>query len=386
MRDFEGSPAVAPSARGAAPWNGRRLLMTLDAVGGVWRYAMDIAASLAGAGISVVFAGLGPKPSSSQRAEARAIGTLHWLNEPLDWMAGSATELDALPQTLARLVDKERIDLLHLNLPSQACALQVEVPIVVVSHSCVVTWFQAVRNQPCPAAWRWHMARNRGGFDRADVVLSPSLSHARAIEACYGPVERLRVAHNAAAPTAPGQPRQEFILAAGRWWDEGKNADVLDQAARSGNWPVRMAGPLGGPNGQRMVLQHAEALDELPSALVRKLMASAGIFVSPSFYEPFGLAALEAATCATPLVLADIPTYRELWDGAALFADPGNPEAFAAEFVRLIASEPLRVEMGKRALVRSRRFSPRRQLDAVVAAYNQARQNAGQHLRERCPA
>ena len=53
-------------------------------------------------------------------------------------------------------------------------------------------------------------------------------------------------------------------------------------------------------------------------------MARAAIFVSSSVYEPFGLAVLEAAGSGAALVLSDIPTFRELWDEAALFAPPGD--------------------------------------------------------------
>ncbi len=48
------------------------------------------------------------------------------------------------------------------------------------------------------------------------------------------------------------------------------------------------------------------------------------IFVSTSLYEPFGLAVLEAAQAGCPLVLSDIATFRELWDGAAIFFPPGD--------------------------------------------------------------
>ena len=54
----------------------RRILMTIDAVGGVWRYAMDLAAALRSESVETVFAGFGPAPSAHQRAEAEAIGTI----------------------------------------------------------------------------------------------------------------------------------------------------------------------------------------------------------------------------------------------------------------------------------------------------------------------
>ena len=41
-----------------------RLLMTVDAIGGVWRYAMDLAAELRDHGVETVFACLGPAPSA----------------------------------------------------------------------------------------------------------------------------------------------------------------------------------------------------------------------------------------------------------------------------------------------------------------------------------
>ncbi len=47
--------------------------------------------------------------------------------------------------------------------------------------------------------------------------------------------------------------------------------------------------------------------------------AAATVFASMARYEPFGLAVLEAAQAGMRLVLSDIPTFRELWDGAAIF-------------------------------------------------------------------
>ena len=47
-----------------------RVLMTVDAVGGVWRYALDLAGALAAQGCAIFLAGLGPEPSAGQRREA----------------------------------------------------------------------------------------------------------------------------------------------------------------------------------------------------------------------------------------------------------------------------------------------------------------------------
>jgi len=357
-----------------------RVLMTVDAVGGVWRYAMDLAAGLKPYGVDFVFVGLGPRPSSSQRGEAEALGKLIWRDAQLDWLAKGPDEVAALPAMLKRLVDKEAIDLLHLNSPSQACGLTIDLPTVVVSHSCVVTWMHFVRFEQQPAEWTWQKRHNRAGFDAADAVLAPSGSHAAALEQCYGPIAGLSVVYNSTQTSAGIAQRQPFVFAAGRWWDEGKNGKVLDRVAADLSWPVKIAGSLKGPNGERIPMRHTDHLGELPSTEIQQLMATGGIFVSPSLYEPFGLAPLEAAYCATPLVLADIPTYRELWDGAALFAAPRDPAAFGQALESLIASPALRRDMGRKALQRAKHYSADAQAQAMLRIYQGVRAPAERRL------
>ncbi|MDN3721924.1 glycosyltransferase family 4 protein [Roseibium salinum] len=171
--------------------------MTIDAVGGVWRYAVDLARALKDVGIDWVFLGLGPAPSKQQRQEAERIGKLVWHEAPLDWMAGSEDGLSSIADVIMQLAAREGIDLLHLNLPSQAAALDADLPVVAVSHSCVPTWFAAVRGSAPPDGWAWHHAANRRGFDRASVVVAPSRSHAAALERTYGPIADLNVVYNA---------------------------------------------------------------------------------------------------------------------------------------------------------------------------------------------
>lgn len=350
----------------------RRILMTIDAVGGVWQYAMALAERMVADGHAIVFAGLGPAPSPPQRRQAEQIGALAWLETPPDWMAASSAELRRLPDELGTLVRDHAIDLLHLNAPAQAAGLSAPCPVVAVSHSCVVSWFHVVRGSSPPRAWAWHEDRNRAGFERADVVLAPSASHAASLGACYGPLSRLRVVHNGASSTPMRTSRQDMIFAAGRWWDAGKNGQVLDAAAASSIWPVLCAGALTAPNGDGISFSHAMALGSMPHDKIRHLMGAAGIFVSPSIYEPFGLAALEAAQAGTPLVLADIPTYRELWSGAALFFAPNDPVALADAINRLCASAPMRTRLGSSAMRRSRRYTLSKQAAATGLAYDEA--------------
>lgn len=345
--------------------------MTLDAVGGVWRYAMDLAAGLRRQGTEIVFAGLGPAPSATQAAEAKALGELVWLDAPLDWMAASRAEISAAPAHISRVARDHHVDLLHLNLPSQAAEIDTPLPVVVVSHSCVVTWFAAVRGTPVPPDWAWQREANLEGFDRADAVLSPSKSHADALRGAYGPLSQLKVVHNASRVGSDPRPKKIFAFAAGRWWDEGKNGATLDRAAAAIPLPVVMAGSCSGPNGQRLQLNDADDHGPLPYWKTIALMQRAQIVVSPSVYEPFGLTALEAARCGAALVLSDIPTYRELWDGCALFFDPHDPQTLAAACMRLSENEQLRDELVVRSLERSRAFSLERQAASMLETYAQ---------------
>ena len=69
-------------------------------------------------------------------------------------------------------------------------------------------------------------------------------------------------------------------------------------------------------------------------AHVARHLARQPIFVSTALYEPFGLAVLEAAQAGCALVLSDIPTFRELWDGAARFVPARDDGALACAIER----------------------------------------------------
>lgn len=349
-----------------------RLLMTVDAVGGVWRYAMELALALRGHDVETVFAVLGPRPAPRQVAEAAELGAVAELAAPLDWMAGERRELEPVAGAVQRAAAEHEADIVQLNIPSQAAGLDVEMPVIAVCHSCVATWWQAVRGSPLPKQWRWQAELTAAGLARADAVVAPSAGHAMAVARCYAGQASAVVVHNATRREPLPLAKKPFVLAAGRWWDEGKNGAALDLAARDCGWPVVMAGAAHGPNGQRLDIRHASGCGELPSAELLALMADAAIFVSPSLYEPFGLAPLEAARSRCALVLADIPVFRELWEGAALFFEPRDPSALAAAVNRLAADEELRLGLGAMACLRSLMFTPEAQAAAMRGIYDDA--------------
>jgi glycosyltransferase involved in cell wall biosynthesis len=116
--------------------------------------------------------------------------------------------------------------------------------------------------------------------------------------------------------------------------------------------------------------RHAQPLGARPLDEVHRALRHAALLVSPSLYEPFGLAALEAARSGATLVLADIPGYRELWDGAAAFFDPRSPAALAGALDSLIRDEPRRAALAAAAGGRAAAYTPDAQVAALLEVYD----------------
>lgn len=301
----------------------RPLLMTTDAVGGVWRYSIDLARGLADRGIPVVLAVCGPNAGPAQRAEADAVPGLRLVQTglPLDWTAPDAASLAHASERLSALASLTGATSVHLHAPALVGTVRWPVPVVAVAHSCLATWWRAVRDGEPPEDFRWRIAATARGLRAAAAVIASTAAHAAALRDVYGDIG-ITVVHNGAAPaavTAGGAA----ILTAGRLWDEGKNLAAIDAAAATG-LPIRAAGPTTGPNGARIDLPHLNLLGTLDATAMQQAYAEAKVFVSMTRYEPFGLSVLEAAGAGLRLVLADIPGFRELWDGAATFAHPAD--------------------------------------------------------------
>jgi glycosyltransferase involved in cell wall biosynthesis len=349
-----------------------KVLMTADSVGGMWRHALDLCMTVRAQGIETIIAGLGPRPHASKEREAFRAGIrLVWLDAELDWVATGAPALEQAARLLDRVLDDFQPDLLHLNTPALAHLVRADVPRVAMLHSCVASWWGAVRGTALPADWEWNRHHMERGLRAAELVVVPTQAFAAAISAIYGPLPRLSVIHNgsrraAAAVLTTKEPR---VMAAGRWWDEAKDLATLRAAAPKISWPIEIAGPLEGPNGARADAGPLRSLGTLGAEACTARMEGAALFVSPALYEPFGLSVLEAAGRGTALALSDIPTFRELWDGAALFFPPRDCDRLAQSVNRLIEDRSLRAELADKALERSSIYGLEAQAQAMVRAW-----------------
>ena len=304
----------------------QRLLVTTDAVGGVWRYAVDLAGGLAERGIETVLAVMGPPADAAQRKEAEAVRGLRLVQTglPLDWTANDSSALAHASAKLAALAALTGVSAVHLHAPALVGGQPWSVPVVAVAHSCVGTWWRAVHAGEMPEDFRWRTDAAAAGLRAAGAVIAPTTAHAALLREVYGPVP-VQVVHNGRdhAPL-PSGPRSQAVLTAGRLWDEGKGVARLDQAAARLGAPVRAAGPVQGPNGAAASFANLDLLGTLDPAGMAAAYAGATVFASMARYEPFGLAVLEAAQAGMAVVLSDPPSFRELWDGAGLFVGDGD--------------------------------------------------------------
>ncbi len=295
--------------------------MTADAAGGVWQYCVDLITSLVSNGAEVMLATMGPRPTAEQRQQLLSLPRLTSVESDyaLEWMPDAWGDVDASGKWLLDLESDFDPDLIHLNGYAHA-TLPWSKPTLVMAHSCVYSWWRAIHGSAPGPEWAEYKKRVAGGLSSCDAIVSPSEWMARVLEDEYGiSLEKIRTIHNfTRAQVSPASNKQPFVLAAGRLWDVAKNLELLDRIAPQLDWEVRIAGPGSPGQAARFLgaLPHAELLDE---------MSAAGIFAHPALYEPFGLVVLEAARAGCCLVLSDIPSLRELWDGAAVFLDPREP-------------------------------------------------------------
>jgi glycosyltransferase involved in cell wall biosynthesis len=343
--------------------------MTADTVGGVWTYALDLARGLTAAGTTVTLLLLGPPPSPAQRAGAEGLRLVD-TGLPLDWLVEGPAPILAAGQEIAGRAVALGADLLQLNSAALAAAGS-RLPVVAVCHSCLATWWQAVRQGPLPDQFRWHRALMAQAYARADRLVAPSAAFAAATQLAYGLPVAPHVVHNGRpAATIPAMPSPVHAFTAGRLWDEGKNLATLDAAAAQLDLPFLAAGPMTGPHGGRAALHHLRPLGTLDAAGIAQHLARQPIFASAARYEPFGLAVLEAAQAGCPLVLADIPAFRELWSGAASFVAPEDQAGFAAAIAALAADPALRRQRGAAARDRAARYSLTAMTTGMLAQYD----------------
>lgn len=365
------------------------LLMTADTVGGVWTYALELVEALAPAGVEVSLATMGASLTGQQRRElaGSSVAAVHESSFALEWMHDPWREVEQAGEWLLGLEQRAAPDVVHLNGYVHA-ALPWRAPAVVVAHSCVLSWWQAVHGRPAPAEWDQYRRRVGAGLAAADAVVAPTAAMADALDCNYAVAGVTVVANCRRADWVREVAKQPLIISAGRLWDEAKNLTLVERVAPRLRWPVVLAGearrPVAGPAPR--TVDHvvrtipptgdwsagtgmATLLGPLPFVELAQWLMRAAVFVLPARYEPFGLAALEAGLAGCALVLGDIPSLRQLWGDAALFVDPDDEQGLVDAVGALTDDAVLLRDMSRRARDRAREYSPERCARGYLALY-----------------
>src|SRR5947209_11657904 len=352
-----------------------RILMTADTIGGVWTYALELARGLAPFGVEIHLATMGATPTEAQAVEARQIAnlTLYPSEYRLEWMDEPWEDVKRAGDWLLELADHVQPDVVHLNGYAHS-SLPWQSPTLVVAHSCVLSWWEAVKGERAPQRYYRYQSSVTSGLQQADLVVAPSQAMLNALTRHYGSFGSMRVIANGRSGAAFRPARKEnFIFSAGRLWDEAKNIESLARAVTDLWWPVCLAGDQRHPSGRVPDLDRAclgvSYLGQLAPEELAGWLGRAAIYALPARYEPFGLSILEAGLSGCALVLGDIPSLREIWSGVAHFVPPDDPLALHATLNLLIANKSERRALGALARMRALQYTPERMIEGYLAAY-----------------
>jgi glycosyltransferase involved in cell wall biosynthesis len=111
----------------------------------------------------------------------------------------------------------------------------------------------------------------------------------------------------------------------------------------------------------------------LPRAELESRLRRSAVYLSPARYDPFGLLPLQAALHGCALLLSDIPSYREVWDGAACFFRSNDVADLRRQWSRLLDDPERRNKFQSLAAERALIFTPARMAAAYRSLYASVR-------------
>ncbi len=329
-----------------------KVLMTTDTVGGVWNYSLELCKELEKYDVQIHLAAMGAWPSRQQREQIsqcenvilyKSDFKLEWMQDPWDDVEKSHKWINSIYHTI-------QPDLIHLNNYVQRDE-DWNCPVVTVFHSCVTSWWQAVKGTALPSSWEAYSKMVKNSLNKSDMVVSPTKAIIEKAKDFHNITVPTKVIYNGKAMEFEEEVEKEnFLLCTGRIWDEGKNLRLLSKIAQNLPWPVYIAGNNVNPNtGNICEVENVHFLGKLEPEELKLWMQRAEIFVSPTKYEPFGLSILEAAKAGCALALSNIDTLQELWHGNAIFFDPENAGEAEKVILELISDKDFRDKMASRS-------------------------------------
>ena len=214
-----------------------------------------------------------------------------------------------------------------------------------------------------PVKWMERLAARNASW----VLTDSQVSADEIIRYLGFPVDRLQVVHLAGTPMSPGtmERRQDLILAMGNRRPH-KNFDGLVRALALVDHSVRPQLVITGSRGDDPLRPLVDRLGLGPWVTLRgwisteelaTLSATATALAVPAFAEGFGLPILEAMGSGMPVLISDLPVFREVAGEAAEYFDPVDEASIARAITRMVSEPGLVQKLHEAGLQRAAQFS-----------------------------
>lgn len=247
-----------------------------------------------------------------------------------------------------------------------------------------------------PESMRYYADQIAWAVQEADHICADS--HATRhdlMEYLYVPPQKVTTVHLAASPlyengvteTAVNQTLSQYNLPRGFILFVGtleprKNIPFLLRAYKAWRRQSRLDAPLVlvGRKGwlyEEIFLTVAELqlqgcvrhLEGIGDAQLSHLYHAAGVLVTPSHYEGFGLPALEAMHCGCPVIVSNRGSLPEIVGAAGLTLDVIDEEAWSDALHRVLTDEQLREGMIRQGYAQAKTLSWQKTASATLEIY-----------------
>ena len=117
--------------------------------------------------------------------------------------------------------------------------------------------------------------------------------------------------------------------------------------------------------------KNIDIYDKVDDCILNKLYSNARLLIFPSFYEGFGIPPIEAMHLRCPVIVSNIPVFKDLFEDSVIFVDPHSVDEIKKSIIELLDNSALRQELIVKGLKQSRKFSWKISSSKLVDIINQ---------------
>lgn len=254
---------------------------------------------------------------------------------------------------LRKLLKKHKVDMLHSHLPQcnfvARLAVPGNIPLVTTIHTSIATaidykkWYIRLLDK---VTYKYTasaiIAVSNGALKDYFSVLHLK-PHKTFVLYTFVDTEQYKVQ----PVSARGENFRIIAVGALR---KGKNYAYLVEAFKKLHDP-KVELHIYGNGPEKDNLQQAIDAAKIPVVLkgqvsnIHEVLAKYDLFVMPSMFEGFSLSVLEAMAMQMPMMLSDIPSFKEQCTDTAIYFDLNNTDDFVNKFTKIVADKNLRDEL-----------------------------------------